>query len=93
MGADFIAVQIEGSGEFHYEETLASVAFEPEAWKLYNVQGSIYNEYWLSSAQILERYGITVSSSMLYFMVPEPTTATLSLLALSLLASRRRRKQ
>ena len=92
MGADFIAVQIEGSGEFRYEETLDSVAFEPEAWKLYNVQGSIYNEYWLSSSQIMERYGVSVSSSMLYFMVPEPTTATLSLLALSMLASRRRRK-
>lgn len=92
MGADFIAVQIEGSGEFRYEKTLESVAFEPEAWKLYNVQGSIYNEYWLSSSQIMERYGVTVSSSMLYFMVPEPTTATLSLLALSMLASRRRRK-
>lgn len=56
------------------------------------VDGKQIEGYWVTSAQVSADVGVKVTPYMLYFMIPEPTTATLSLAALVALMGRRRRK-
>lgn len=91
-GADFVALQITGEGQFRYEESLGSLGFSGDNWFMYDADGQLLNEVWYTSTQIEEQFGVKVSSGMLYLAVPEPTTATLSLVALAALAVRRRRR-
>lgn len=91
-GAQFVAIQVGGSdGQFLFED--ANGYFLSDNRILVDARGNDITERWLSSAQVAAHLGIEVSPYMLYIAVPEPATATLSLLALAALAARRRRKQ
>ena len=93
-GADFVAIQISGIGQFLYEETVTG--FPTDSFVLLDAAGNDVSQYWVTSDVVAEEAGVqrgNVSKYMLYFTaVPEPSTATLSLLALCGLAARRRRK-
>ncbi len=93
-GADFVAVQISGVGQFLYEGK--SYGFPTADFVLLDAAGNDITEYWVSAAFVSEQTGVpaeNVSSYMLYFKtIPEPSTATLSLLALAAMAARRRRR-
>ena len=54
--------------------------------------GHNLSEDWVSSSLVTNVVGSKVSMHMLWVRVPEPATTTLSLLALSALCARRRRK-
>ena len=54
--------------------------------------GSQVFGHWVTSSYVSDNVGFRVTPHMLYFEVPEPATATLSLLALTALCARRRRK-
>lgn len=93
LGASFIALQISGEGRFLYEESLSHSVYDSPEWNLWAPDGSSLNMYWLTSSQVQENFGVAVSPHMLYFLaVPEPATATLSVVALMALAARRKRK-
>lgn len=90
-GADFVAVQISGIGQFLYEENVYN--FPTDSFVLLDAAGNDISEYWVTSAFVADKADGNVSKYMLYFTaVPEPSTATLSLLALAALAARRRRR-
>lgn len=103
-GAEYVAVQIGGgSGHFLYEtdNTSYNSQFEnllDSQFVLMGADGKQIEGYWISSvtvAQEVSQDGMPraqVSMHMLYFRVPEPATATLSLAALVVLMGRRRRK-
>ena len=56
-------------------------------------QGNQMTGMWVTSTEVSGDTGQEVSPHMLYFyVVPEPATATLSLLALTALLARRRRR-
>lgn len=91
-GADFVAVQISGIGQFLYEEQNV-YNFPTDSFVLLDAAGNDISEYWVTSAVVADKADGNVSKYMLYFTaVPEPSTATLSLLALAALAARRRRR-
>lgn len=88
--ADYVAVQIAGAGQFLYE--LDGADFSQAEWILRGFDGSELTYVWVDSSVVEDYLGVAVSPNMLYFVViPEPATATLSLLALAALAARRRR--
>ncbi|MDO5471057.1 MAG: PEP-CTERM sorting domain-containing protein [Akkermansia sp.] len=90
-GVDVVAVQISGIGQFRYEYTAGFI--ETANWQLFDANGTDITHLWMTSADVEAVAGVATNSHMLYFKaVPEPTTATLSLLALAALAARRRRK-
>ncbi|MBR3902677.1 MAG: PEP-CTERM sorting domain-containing protein [Akkermansia sp.] len=100
-GTRYMAVQMGGgSGQFHYEvdNTTASASFGSligSQFVLQDKDGNTHEHlYWVTSTEVGEATGKTVSPYLLYFAVnvPEPATATLSLLALAGLCARRRRK-
>lgn len=97
-GADYIAVQISGgSGHFLFEadNSTWNSNFEDlidSQFVLLGADGKQMEGYWVTSAQVSADVGVKVTSYMLYFTVPEPATATLSLAALVALMGRRRRK-
>ena len=88
--ADYVAVQIAGAGQFLYE--LNGADFSQAEWILRGFDGTELTYVWVDSSVVEDYLGVAVSPNMLYFVViPEPATATLSLLALAALAARRRR--
>lgn len=98
-GADYIAIQMGGgSGQFHYEvdNNTATSSFGKmldSQFVLRDSQGNQMTGMWVTATAVSGDTGQEVSPHMLYFMVvPEPATATLSLLALTALLARRRRK-
>ncbi len=100
-GAEFIAIQIGGEenvGRFLFENADGFFDIADEDRLMLSMYGTDITKDWVSSEFVnsaLRDMGIymdNVSHHMLYFVVPEPATATLSLLALAALAARRRRK-
>ena len=93
-GAEYVAVQIGGgSGRFLFEEENSKFAdLIDKQFVLLGADGKQIEGYWVTSAQVSADVGVKVTPYMLYFMIPEPTTATLSLAALVALMGRRRRK-
>lgn len=95
-GADYIAIQVGGeTGQFNLDLEKA-VTFDVkgagENFKLLNANGDDISEYWVSSRYMVSHVGLTnASGNLLWVAVPEPATATLSLLALAALCARRRR--
>lgn len=96
VNADFIALQIGGgSGRFEYEASQGAdfSKYIDSKYVLQEADGSQVTGYWVTSQAVATASGVAnVSMHMLYFTVPEPTTATLSLAALVALMGRRRRK-
>ena len=82
------------SGQFFYEEELQNFdALLDSQFVLRNKDGEQMTGYWVTSQEVATATGVAnVSMHMLYFNVPEPATATLSLAALVALMGRRRRK-
>ncbi len=100
-GADVIAIQIGGNqtgnfsdvnGRFLFETAAGTFEMSDSERLMYDVHGTDITAKWIDSATLYEQFGIQGSQNMLYIVVPEPATATLSLLALAALAARRRRK-
>lgn len=100
-GTNYLAIQMGGgSGHFLYEvdNATANSSFGSLIGSQFVLQDQDGNShehlYWVTSTQVSKETGTTVSPYMLYFTinVPEPATATLSLLALSALCARRRRR-
>ena len=96
-GAAYIGVQISGgSGRFLFEETntfFDDVVGDGVRFKLLDSNGEDISSSWVASTYISNHAGTSVSEHMLWFaIVPEPSTATLSLMALTMLVTRRRRK-
>lgn len=92
-GAAYLAVQVNGgSGQFLYESIYGSDKMKQKIddgkFKVTDAAGNVLEGIWVTSTEV----GADVSSHMLYFLVPEPATTTLSLLALTALCARRRRK-
>ena len=96
VGADFIALQIGGgSGRFGFETTRGEdfSKYIDSQYVLREADGSQVTGVWVTSQTVATASGVAnVSMHMLYFTVPEPATATLSLAALVALMGRRRRK-
>ena len=93
--ADYVAFMVDGgSGKFLYEEREQHFdALLDSEYTLLNRDGEQLAGYWISSVTVQQETGAAhVSMHMLYFRIPEPTTTTLSLLALTALCARRRRK-
>lgn len=92
----YIGIQISGeAGRFLFEETNTfadNVVGDGIRFKLLGANGQDISSYWVTSTYISEHSGTPVSEYMLWFIVPEPSTATLGLMALTLLVTRRRRK-
>lgn len=89
-GAQYVAIQIGGTdGQFLFED--ANGNFLSQNRVLVDARGHDITERWLASSQVSADLGMNVSPYMIYIAVPEPTTTTLSLLALSTLLARRRR--
>lgn len=92
---DFIALQIGGgSGQFLFEQDNTNFAnLIDSEFVLQDMEGNNMTGYWVTSQEVATASGVAnVSMHMLYFTVPEPATATLSLAALVALMGRRRRK-
>lgn len=101
----YVAVQMGGGfGQFLYEEQNGSnfAVLIDNQFVLLDRDGNQITGMWVTSDTVSQTAGITVSSNMLYFkidpdeargeLIPEPSTATLSLLALAALCARRRRR-
>ena len=75
-----------------YKTNLREISVTQENETIYLTNYSSYEPY--GNVFLMEAYGINISESNTWFLstIPEPTTATLSLLALATLAARRRRK-
>ena len=86
-----------GSGHFLYEtdNSTWNSKFEDmidSQFVLRNSDGEQLVGCWVSSTYVSTNVGTKVTPYMIYFKVPEPATTTLSLLALTALCARRRRK-
>lgn len=94
--AQFIALQIGGgSGRFEYEASQGAdfSKYIDSKYVLREADGAQVTGVWVTSQTVATASGVAnVSMHMLYFTVPEPATATLSLAALVALMGRRRRK-
>lgn len=100
-GADVIAIQIGGNeygnftavnGQFMLETATGNFEMSDAERLMLDIHGHDITASWIDSATLFEQFGIQGSQHMLYITVPEPATATLSLLTLAALAARRRRK-
>lgn len=89
-GAQYVAIQVGGgSGRFLFEEQDSGFASGIDTYyKLMGADGVQITGTWVTATTV----GTNVSSHLLYFNVPEPATATLSLAALVALCARRRRR-
>ena len=94
-GAQYVAIQMGGgSGQFLFEGNDPEVNdpnFSSQLDRKYvllGADGVQLTGQWVTATSV----GSNVSTHLLYFNVPEPTTTTLSLLALTALVARRRRK-
>ena len=98
-GSRYMAVQMGGgSGHFLYEvdNATASSSFGQLIDTQFVLQDSKGNQMtgrWVTSTDVGKDAGAEVSPYMLYFVIPEPATATLSLSALAALCARRRRRK
>lgn len=95
-GAQYIALMVDGgSGRFLYEQDNQNFdKLLGSEFVLQDRNGNNMEGYWISSTTVEKETGAAnVSMHMLYFRVPEPATTTLSLLALTALCARRRRKR
>ena len=96
MGMEFVAIQVGGSsGQFLFESAnnFASGSIGANTrFSLTDSKGRNLNSDWVTSTFVGSNVGSKVSGDLLWIQVPEPATATLSLLALTALAARRRRK-
>ena len=98
-GASFVGVQISGAGSFLFEEEglfTDGVLGDGINFTLLDAAGQDVSALWVTSGFVSEYIGggYVADNNMLWFaVVPEPSTATLSLLALSMLAIRRRRRK
>ena len=93
-GARFIGVMIGGdSGHFLYEadNTRFSTLLDSQ-FVLMDSKGQQLTGHWVTSTYVSDNVGMKVTPYMIYFETPEPTTTTLSLLALTALCARRRRR-
>ena len=93
-GARFIAVMMGGdSGQFLYEaDNTRFSSLLNSQFVLQDARGQQLTGHWVTSTYVSDNVGMKVTPYMLYFEVPEPATATLSLAALVALCARRRRK-
>lgn len=89
-GAQYVAIQVSGgSGRFLFEERDSGFAsYIDNYYKLMGADGVQITGTWVTATTV----GTNVSTHLLYFNVPEPTTTTLSLAALVALCARRRRR-
>lgn len=89
-GAQYVAIQVSGgSGQFLFEDQDSEFASDIDNdYKLIGSDGVQITGTWVTATTV----GSKVSTHLLYFNVPEPTTTTLSLAALVALCKRRRRK-
>ncbi len=99
LGAEYVAIQIGGgAGQFLYEDAAkaAGDAFDDlidNQFVLLGADNQKLDGFWISSVTVQHETGANhVSTHMIYFRIPEPTTTTLSLMALTALCLRRRRK-
>ena len=93
-GARFIAVMMGGdSGQFLYDaDNTRFSSLLNSQFVLQDAKGQQLTGHWVTSTYVSDNVGMKVTPYMLYFEVPEPATATLSLAALVALCARRRRK-
>lgn len=95
-GVSYIAIQIDGgSGRFLFEETqdfANGIVGDGVRFKLTDADGQDISHKWVTSGLVSGQINTEVSGYMLWLAVPEPSTSTLSLLALAAMMSRRRRK-
>ncbi len=93
MGMEFLAIQVGGeTGQFDLQKNFSS---NNSSFTLTDACGRNLTSDWVSSSAVEVYMGTTkvsVSGNMLWIRVPEPATTTLSLLALTALVTRRRRK-
>ena len=89
-GAQYVAIQMGGgSGQFLFEDKDPNFSSQLDRkYVLLGADGEQLTGQWVTATSV----GSNVSTHLLYFNVPEPTTATLSLAALVALCARRRRK-
>ena len=89
-GAQYVAIQMGGgSGQFLFEDKDPNFSSQLDLkYVLLGADGVQLTGQWVTATSV----GSNVSTHLLYFNVPEPTTTTLSLLALTALVGRRRRK-
>lgn len=92
--ARFVGVMMGGdSGQFLYEaDNTQFGSLLDSQFVLQDSSGLQLTGHWVTSTYVGTESGDNVSRYMLYFEVPEPSTATLGLLALTALCARRRRK-
>lgn len=101
MGMEFVAIQVGGTtGCFLFEKDndFGNGAIgDKSGFTLTDSHGRNLNEDWVTSTfvtgnVVTGNVGSRMSGNLLWIRTPEPTTTTLSLLALTALAARRRRK-
>ena len=98
MGMEFVSIQVgENVGQFLLESDNATAVADGQLgdgvnFVLTDSAGHNLSEDWVSSSLVSNVVGSKVSMHMLWVRVPEPATTTLSLLALSALCARRRRR-
>ena len=96
MGMEFVAIQVGGTtGCFFFEDdnNFDNGAIGAKSgFTLTDSRGRNLNEDWVTSTFVPGNVGAQGFGNLLWIRTPEPTTTTLSLLALTALATRRRRK-
>lgn len=96
MGMEFVAIQVGGTtGRFLFEDAnnFGNAPIGSKAsFTLTDSSGRNLNNDWVTSTFVTGNVGTLVSGNLLWVRTPEPTTTTLSLLALTGLAMRRRRE-
>ena len=96
MGVEFLAIQVGGEcGRFLFEDeqTFADgIVGDDTLFRLTDASGRQLSSCWVTSDYVAAQVGEAVSGYMLWVQVPEPSTSALGMLALGMLAARRRRK-